>query len=109
MTFSLFSFENALKKVYIVDIQYIFLADHLRVLQGIHLAFFVFDSKCGPLVNGQRSEFQQGKLIVTGWWFQTFVIFIPIPGEMIQFDDHILQRGWFNHQLVYDMRPVFLS
>ena len=26
-------------------------------------------------------------------------IFLPIPGEMIQFDEHIFQRGWFNHQL----------
>ena len=22
------------------------------------------------------------------------------PGEMIQFDEHIFQMGWFNHQLV---------
>ena len=29
-----------------------------------------------------------------------FFMFTPIPGEMIQFDEHILQRGWFNHQLV---------
>ena len=34
-----------------------------------------------------------------GWWFQIFVIFIPILGEMIQFDEHIFQLGW-NHQLV---------
>ncbi len=27
-----------------------------------------------------------------------FVIFIPIWGEMIQFDQHIFQMGWFNHQ-----------
>ena len=34
---------------------------------------------------------------LTGWWFQTvFILFLP--GEMIQFDDHIFQRGW-NHQL----------
>ena len=26
-------------------------------------------------------------------------IFHPDPGEMIQFDDHIFPRGWFNHQL----------
>ena len=24
----------------------------------------------------------------------------PIPGEMIQFDKHMFQTGWFNHQLV---------
>ena len=29
-----------------------------------------------------------------------FGIFTPIPGEMIQFDEHIFQLGWFNHQLV---------
>ena len=27
-------------------------------------------------------------------------IFTPNPGEMIQFDKHIFQKGWFNHQLV---------
>ena len=25
--------------------------------------------------------------------------FHPYLGEMIQFDEHIFQRGWFNHQL----------
>ena len=29
---------------------------------------------------------------------QILFIFNPIPGEMIQFDDHIFQMGWFNHQ-----------
>jgi len=31
------------------------------------------------------------------------------PGEMIQFDEHIVQRGWFNHQLVLKMMisPTF--
>ena len=28
----------------------------------------------------------------------SFFMFTPIPGEMIQFDEHILQMGW-NHQL----------
>ena len=32
---------------------------------------------------------------------QRFFIFIPIPGEMIQFDEHIFQMGW-NHQLEKD-------
>ena len=26
--------------------------------------------------------------------------FTPNPGEMIQFDEHIFQMGWFNHQYV---------
>ena len=32
-------------------------------------------------------------------WFQRFFIFTPNLGEMIQFDEHIFQMGWFNHQL----------
>ena len=27
-------------------------------------------------------------------------LFLPLLGEMIQFDEHIFQMGWFNHQLV---------
>ena len=34
-----------------------------------------------------------------------FFIFTPIPGEMIQFDEHIFQMGW-NHQL--DMDTFYL-
>ena len=31
-------------------------------------------------------------------------LFSLLPGEMIQFDEHIFQMGWFNHQLVmFDM------
>jgi len=26
--------------------------------------------------------------------------FTPIPGKMIQFDYHIFEMGWFNHQRV---------
>ena len=39
---------------------------------------------------------------MSGWWFQTFFIFTPIPGEMIQFDDHIFQIGG-NHHLDVDL------
>ena len=34
------------------------------------------------------------------WWFQIFFIFTPKIGEIIQFDEHIFQMGWFNHHLV---------
>ena len=45
---------------------------------------------------------------ITGWWFQIFFIFTPILGEMIQFDEHIFQMGWFNHQLdKYGMFSLF--
>ena len=31
----------------------------------------------------------------TRWWFQRFFMFTPILGEIIQFDEHIFQMGWF--------------
>ena len=33
------------------------------------------------------------------WWQLKDFLFSPLPGEMIQFDEHIFQLGW-NHQLV---------
>ena len=36
-----------------------------------------------------------------------FFIFTPKIGEMIQFDEHIFQMGWFNHQLEFHL-PLFL-
>ena len=32
----------------------------------------------------------------TGWWFQVLIIFTPILGEMIQFEEQIFRMGWFN-------------
>ena len=34
-----------------------------------------------------------------------FLIFNLIPGAMIQFDEHIFQMGWFNHQLDKGYNP----
>ena len=30
-------------------------------------------------------------------------LFSPLPGEMIHFDEHIFQMGWFNHHLVTEV------
>ena len=35
-------------------------------------------------------------------------LFSPLPGEMIQFDEHIFQRGWFNHQLVKRLIYIYI-
>ena len=32
------------------------------------------------------------------WWFRTFFMFTPNPGEDEPILTHIFQRGWFNHQ-----------
>ena len=49
-------------------------------------------------------RFREGNY-VTRWWFQAFLVFIPISGEMIQFDEHMGQMGWFNYQLEINMEP----
>ena len=41
----------------------------------------------------QRSIFQGGGF--------NYFVFSTLPGEMIKFDEHIFQMGWFNHQLVF--------
>ena len=33
------------------------------------------------------------------WWQLNYFFFTPNLGDMIQYDDHIIQMGWFNHQL----------
>jgi len=38
-------------------------------------------------------------LTLAGWWNHPQVLKNPILGEMIQFDEHVFQLGWFNHQL----------
>ena len=34
-----------------------------------------------------------------GWWCFKYFLLSSLFGEMIQFDEHIFQMGWFNHQL----------
>ena len=37
-------------------------------------------------------------------------MFSPIAGEMIQFEEHIFQMGWFNHQLdIGDLLPSYVG
>ena len=48
----------------------------------------------GPM-GGAKKTISKWSLV--GWWFQIFFSFTRICGEMIQFDDHIFQMGWFNH------------
>ena len=38
-----------------------------------------------------------------------YLLFSTLPGEMIQFDEHIFQMGWFNHQLVTSLRVLFVE
>ena len=39
------------------------------------------------------------------WLFQIFSIFTPNLGGWTQFDEHIFQMGWFNHQAVIQQSP----
>ena len=58
---------------------------------------------------GMASSFAKKMgVIYPGWWFQIFFDFQPYLEKMIQFDEHIFQSGWFNHQLVYIYIPIFI-
>ena len=50
---------------------------------------------CTNKVNQREKLFQK----LLGGGNSNIFYFNPIPGEMIQFDEHIFQMGWFNHQL----------
>ena len=34
-----------------------------------------------------------------------YLLFSSLPGEVIQFDEHIFRMGWFNHQLALILNP----
>ena len=55
-------------------------------------------------LSGRVPEFE----VFQGGGFKTYFVFTPSPGEMIQFDDHIFQLGWFNHQLETDWSSLIL-
>ena len=38
---------------------------------------------------------------LSGWWLN-ICLFSTLLGQMIQFDEHLFQMGWFNHQLEQD-------
>ena len=59
-----------------------------------------FSKPSDGLWTGMDWMFQPGDL---GGGFK-YVLLLPLPGEMIPFDEHIFQRGW-NHQLV--MFPLY--
>ena len=40
------------------------------------------------------------------WWQLKYFLCSPLFGEMIHFDEHIFQMGWFNHQLVPYFREI---
>ena len=46
-------------------------------------------------------EQKRGNWACLGCGVNFFYMFTPIPGGMIQIDEHIFQMGWFNHQLVF--------
>ena len=47
-----------------------------------------------------------GRILGSG--FKHF-LFLPLLGEMIHFDEHIFQRGWFNHHQEYYWENIWDS
>ena len=64
----------------------------------------------GPLISGKSRLVKYYNLAryMVCWVVATQSFFFSsIFGEMIQFDEHIFQMGWFNHQLVW--KPLWGS
>jgi len=57
----------------------------------------LFPSTCFQAAKKQGEKTFQFHLV---GGLEIFYMFTPKIGEMIHFDKHIFQRGWFNHQLV---------
>ena len=51
------------------------------------------------MLRGYHPSLNEDLIAILGGVFNHF--FKTIPGKMIQFDEHMFQMGWFNHQLVY--------
>ena len=49
------------------------------------------------------NDFQFEEQYPSRWWFQTFFMFTPILGEMIQIWRAYFSDGWLNHQLDCEM------
>ena len=49
---------------------------------------------------------QQNLVIFLAGGFKN-CLFSPLLGEEFQFDEHIFQMGWFNHQLVFHLAMFF--
>ena len=66
--------------------------------------FFAFNSKTYTKTHPKRVQsikvVVSNEHIFSSWWFQIFFGNVSPRkiGDMIQFDEHIFQMGWFNHQ-----------
>ena len=58
------------------------------------------DLRLGHCLNYPKYHLNFSEFTSSRWWFQIFLDFLPLFGEDFQFDEHIFQMGWFNHQPV---------
>ena len=91
---------------------HVFLKKHLHRKSHGHSSAKVLDDiatpsilrkeqKYSPTVEGKVAHFVESiyRSYILGGGFK-YVLFSPLPREMIQFDEHIFQMGWWkNHQL----------
>ena len=73
--------------------------------RSLHLwwKFLSWDHHLGKIKNRNKSRM----LHVWSGWFQICFIFNPTWGNSLQFDEHIFQMGWFNHQVDVLFLPTF--
>ena len=85
-----------------------------RIQDGYSQVVFFFEdfpkeSFCQPFFGGDETHQLEKEINISlgGGVSQICLEFSPpIPGRMIQFDEHIFKMGWFNHQLVIVVNGV---
>ena len=61
-----------------------------------------WDERYMQVVHGFEGHEWEHEMMSRWWQLQISFIFTPIPwGRWTNFDEHIFQRGWLNHQLDY--------
>ena len=72
-----------------------FLPGYVAISDG-HFPMWIVTTNCATISipNNFLNQFE------ARWWFKIYFFqFSPLFAEMIQFDEHIFQMGWFNHRL----------
>ena len=78
--------------------------DEVYLASGIVLK--MSHSWCSKLSRKNQTGKNECRSLLGGGFHRFFGIFIPIPGEDSDFDEHIFQMGWFNHHLVFNEASV---
>ena len=79
-------------------LHFILMASWITLIRFLEI-LLAFDSNSNfSILSFSCTQLKMVFVLFSRWWFHIFLEFSPLLGEMMQFDEHIFQMGWFNHQ-----------